>query len=70
MSEVVQCHSGYAYAQRPVAFFWEGTQYAIEAVQNEWRSPAGKHFRVLTKHGSCFELVYDQSSDDWQIYEN
>ena len=44
--ELVECHSGYAYAERPVALVWEGERLEIEAVEAEWRIPGGKRFRA------------------------
>lgn len=67
MPDRVECHSGYTYAQRPTALWWEGTRLEVEAVQAEWRTPEGKGFRVQSVTGQIFELVYDSSKDEWSI---
>lgn len=67
MSEVVECHSGYDYADRPTAFHWEGVRKVIEEVLDSWRTPEGKCFRVKTSDLKLFELCYDQASEDWII---
>jgi hypothetical protein len=64
---VVACHSGHSYAQRPTAFWWEDERFDVTTIGAEWRSPAGKHFRVTTKNNSVFELIYVEASDIWQI---
>lgn len=67
---VVECHSSHTYAERPTAFRWEGKKLEVDTIQAEWRSPEGKHFRVKTTDEAVFELIYDQASDNWQIFEN
>lgn len=65
--ELVECHSGYAYAERPVAFLWEGNRLEIEAIEAQWRIPDGKRFRVRTQDGRIFELFYDELCDEWRV---
>lgn len=64
---LVECHSGYAYAVRPVALRWEDQRLEIERVEAEWRSPGGKRFRVRTRDGRSFELFYEELLDEWRI---
>ena len=65
----VECHSGFAYADRPTAFSWENQRFVIEVVNAEWRSPTGKHFRVTTENGFIFELIFNPAKDHWQILQ-
>ena len=67
MENAVECHSGHTYAERPKAFNWNGEWIKVETIEAEWRSPQGKHFRVKAENGSVFELIYDETSDDWQV---
>ncbi len=67
MADRVECHSGYAYAQRPTALWWEGARLEIAAVLAEWRTPEGKHFRVRVADGRVFEVTYFDSEDEWSI---
>ena len=67
MSELVECHSGFAYADRPVALTWEGRRLEITRILAEWRTPQENHFRVRTSHGLEFELAYNQTLEEWQI---
>ncbi len=68
MSDLVECYSGYEYAERPRALHWQGTRLEIEAVEAEWRIPGGKRFRVHTADGQVFELFYGELYDEWRIY--
>jgi hypothetical protein len=65
--ELVECLSGYEYAQRPVALHWEGIRLDVEQIEAEWRIPDGKRFRVRVCDGRLFELTYDELSDVWRI---
>ena len=62
----VECHSEYSYAQRPAAIWWQGRRQEVESVESEWRTPRGKAFRVRTRSGSRFELLYAELEDSWQ----
>jgi hypothetical protein len=63
----VECYSGYEYAERPVAFTWEGRTHPIEAIEGEWRIAGGKRFRVRTREGQAFDLFYEELCDEWRI---
>ncbi len=66
-SPLVECHSGYEYAERPIALRWESQRVEIEQVEAEWRIPGGKRFRVRARDGRVFELVYGEKNDEWQV---
>jgi hypothetical protein len=65
--ELVECHSGYEYAQRPVALRWENERLEVDAVEAEWRIPGGRRFRVRTQDGRRFELFYGELYDEWRV---
>lgn len=67
MDELVECLSGFTYADKPVALTWEGRRLEIVAITAEWRSPAERHFRVRTSHGLAFELTFGETDNAWQI---
>jgi putative sterol carrier protein len=67
MGNLVECHSGFTYADRPVALTWEGQRLEIVQILAEWHTPEKKHFRVRTTDGREFELAYSQATNDWQI---
>jgi hypothetical protein len=65
--ELVECHSEYTYAERPVALHWQGERLAIEEVEQRWRIPGGLRFRVRVIDGRVFELFYGELYDEWRI---
>jgi hypothetical protein len=67
MGELVECHSGFTYADRPVALTWEDQRLEITRILAEWRTPGIKHFRVRTSDDREFKLAYSQTTDEWQI---
>jgi hypothetical protein len=67
MSLEVECYSGYTLAERPTAFVWHGRRFQIERILKQWRSPEGPGFRVVTTDGARFELVYDETRDEWSF---
>lgn len=66
--DLVECHSGYEYAERPTALHWVGRRLEVEAVEAEWRAPGGRGFRVRTGEGLQFELFYAELYDEWRIH--
>lgn len=67
MSDLVECHSGYDYLSRPIAFYWDGQRVEVESILYEWRSPDHKGYRVRVIDEGVFELSYDLVSDSWEI---
>jgi hypothetical protein len=65
--ERVECHSGYTYAERPIALHWQGERLEIEQVEERWRIPGGLRFRVKVTDGRVFELFYGELYDEWRI---
>ena len=65
--EDVECRSEFAYAERPAAGWWEGRRLEVQAIEAGWRIPEGRRFRVRCETGLRFDLVYNESSDDWVI---
>jgi hypothetical protein len=63
----VECHSGYEYAERPVALYWEGQRLEIERIVSQWRIPGGRVFRVRTTGEQDFELFYGELYDEWRV---
>lgn len=68
-SERVECHSGYAYAERPTGLYWHGERLVIDEIVARWRIPGGPKFRVRTEDGRVFELFYGELYDEWRVHE-
>jgi hypothetical protein len=69
MSANVECHSGYAYAERPVAFHWQDERLVIADLLSQARTPEGRRFLVRTQDGQEFELLYLENTDEWKIQQ-
>ena len=67
MTDIVECHAGYRYAQRPIAFYWQGERRVIEAIVDLWLTPEGRGFRVVTQDEQVFELYFLYAQDDWKV---
>jgi hypothetical protein len=65
--EIVECHSGYTYAERPVALHWEDVRLEILEIEARWRIPGGLRFRVRVEDGRVFELFYGELYDEWRV---
>ena len=67
MSELVECRSEVAYAERPIALYWLGQRLSVTEVLATWRIPGGVRFRVCTEGSQVFELDYDEADDAWKV---
>ena len=67
MADLVECHSGFTYADRPTAFRWQGERLEVARVLQSWLTPTSKCFHVRTTDDRTFELTYEPDSDQWQI---
>jgi hypothetical protein len=67
MGELVECHSGFTYADKPIALTWESRRLEIVEISARWQSPEARHFRVCTNDGQKFELSYHEADNEWQI---
>lgn len=65
--ELVECHSGYTYAERPIALHWQGERLLVQEIEARWRIPGGPCFRVRTEDGRAFELFYGELYDEWRV---
>ncbi len=67
MSEQVECYSSQSYAERPLAFTWQGERLMVSRVLESRQIPEGKYFRVSAGDKGYFELIYHQDHDTWSI---
>jgi hypothetical protein len=65
--DLVECLSGAEYADRPLAFTWQGQRLEIAEILARSRAPNEKAFRIKTTDGRAFDLVYREISDDWLV---
>ena len=69
LEPLVECYSGGAYAERPIALHWDGQRLEIGDIEERWRIPGELCFRVRTRDGRRFELFYNELYDVWKINE-
>jgi len=69
MDVKVQCYSGYIYADKPRSFVWQGRELRVKSVDNAWREPGKRLFKVVTHDDRVFELQYDETTDRWSAVE-
>jgi len=61
----VECYSGHEYAERPTALYCGDQRLEIMKVEDGWRTPNGKAFRVRLEDGRACVLTYSATSDEW-----
>jgi hypothetical protein len=64
---MVECHSGSAFGERPLAVHWQGQRLPVAAVEARWREPGKLCFRVRSVDGRTFHLAYQEYDDEWQV---
>jgi hypothetical protein len=67
VKSVVECHSGFAYPDHPLAFIWQNARQTVNEVLSQWRTPQGITFRVLNQQALRFELTYSELNDEWRV---
>jgi hypothetical protein len=68
-STKVSCYSGHTYAERPLSFEWQGTEYEIGEVEEAWQEPRERHFQVRTRDNKMFKLCYNETQNRWVLIE-
>ena len=63
----VDCLSGYTYADRPIAVYWEGERHRVLEILSRWRTPEELGYGVRTEGDLSFILHYHLSEDIWQV---
>lgn len=67
MDDLVECRSDFEYAQRPVAFYWQGVRLRVTEILSQSLHPEGYSFRVRDEERGIFELDYDSNADQWSV---
>jgi hypothetical protein len=62
----VECVSSARYGDRPTAIVLDQERLPISQIIKHWRSPEGIYFQVQTTNDLAFELIYDETSDEWR----
>ncbi len=64
---MVECRSDSEYAERPLALTWQDQRLEVTEILARWRGPGEKGFRVRTRDGQVFELIYREIPEEWSI---
>lgn len=64
---LVECHSGFTYAESPRALHWEGIRRSVKRIAARWQQPGAFCFRVVTEDNLCFDVSYLELNDSWSI---
>jgi len=65
--DLVECRSDAEYADRPLAFTWQGRRLVIAEILARSHKPNEKGFRIKTTDGQAFDLIYREIPDDWLV---
>ena len=70
----VECRSGYKINEYPVAFIFQGRRWEVSEILDRWyeggvksERPIIDYFRIKTKEGRVFILMYAGHLDEWFI---
>ncbi len=67
MIDLVACRSETEYPERPVAICFCGEEREIDRVLASWHIPEGKKFLVITQDGEIFNLIFNETNDEWSV---
>lgn len=65
----VEIRSNHEYIGRPLAFYWQDKRYEVTAVLAQSRTPEGYVYRVQAAGMGIFELIYNDSTDQWSVHQ-
>jgi hypothetical protein len=64
---IVQCTSGFRYAEKPVSFQFAEQTHQVTRILSESKSEEGYRFLVLTGQDEIFQLLYDEYQEQWSV---
>lgn len=63
----VQCYSGYRADEKPMSFSLGDTEYVVDKVIDQWRSPGFEFFKVLADDERVYLLKHDNIKSEWAL---
>lgn len=63
----VECYAGYRADERPLRFSLGERVFEVKEVEDCWRSPGVKYFRVRADDGNSYVLLHDENTDVWTV---
>jgi len=64
---LVECHSGFTYAESPRALRWDNARRVVKTITAQARQPGSRCFRIITEDDLTFDLSYMELSDTWSL---
>ncbi len=65
--DLVECHSGFRYGEKPVVVCWQGRRLTVSKVISNSHTPTGWCYRVEVEGGEVFDLEYLEFEDVWRV---
>jgi hypothetical protein len=66
-TDLVRCRADHAYPGRPLEVFWEREWLPVLRIMDEYITPIGKTYRVVSEGERHFLLEYDLARDCWAV---
>jgi|TARA_B110000438_G_scaffold277653_1_gene300486 hypothetical protein len=68
----VQCCSGYAVNEKPMAFSLHHSTYQVKEIIDRWYGEDSVYFKVTADDDNIYLLKYDKYQDEWDLvfYKN
>jgi hypothetical protein len=63
----VECHAGYRYPERPLAFTLGGKRLEVDQVLDRWYGEEAVFFKVLAEDRLVYLLRYAPGQDSWTL---
>ncbi len=63
----VECYSGYAADERPVAFQMGERRIPVAEVVDRWQGEDHAYFKLIGEDGMQYVIRQDRTSDSWEL---
>ncbi|HSD51483.1 MAG TPA: hypothetical protein VLG48_08745 [Candidatus Methylomirabilis sp.] len=63
----VECYSGYAADERPVAIQLGERRIPVAEVEDRWQGEDHAYFKLIGKDGMRYLIRQDRTSDTWEL---
>jgi hypothetical protein len=64
---VVECYSGYAADERPVAIQLGARRIPVQVVIDRWYGEDHAYFKLAGEDGAVYLIRQDRASDTWEL---
>jgi hypothetical protein len=64
---VVECYSGYAADERPMALLLGARRIPVQTVVDRWYGEDHAYFKLAGQDGAVYLIRQDRTSDTWEL---